>query len=119
MQERKTNRNHNAHGGGGGGAGAAGSPGSHLAADAHSTGSMILRFEEEVKAAIFNVMYTLLKDSDISTLKFAIILIIDFLQVLQFTFDSSVSLPLLTNEWRIDEICMEERECVLLYIDIP
>ena len=76
MQERKTNRNHIAHGGGGGGAGT-GSPAS--AHDAHSTGGMILRFEEELKAAIFNVMYILLKDSDISTLKYAIILIIDFL----------------------------------------
>jgi hypothetical protein len=43
---------------------------------------MVLRFEEEVKASIFNVMYILLRDSDISALKFAIILIIDFLQVL-------------------------------------
>jgi len=83
MQERKTNRNHNTHGGGGGGVGgAAGTPGSHSVADAHSTSNMVLRFEEEVKASIFNVMYILLKDSDISALKFSIILIIDFLQVL-------------------------------------
>lgn len=88
MQERKTHRNHNAQGGGGGGVAAAGT--GHSAADAHSAGNMVLRFEEEVKASIFNVMYILLKESDISAFKFGIILIIDFLQVLQFTFDASV-----------------------------
>lgn len=90
MHERKTNRNHN--GGGGGGVGAAGGS-SPSPSDAHSTSNLVLRFEEELKASIFNVMYLLLKDSDISSLKFAIILVIDFLQVLQFTFDATVSQP--------------------------
>jgi hypothetical protein len=106
MQERKTNRNQNGGGGGGGGGGVAGNHNGGSAADPLTAqANIILRFEEELKAAIFNVMYILLKESDISFWKYALIITIDFLQMLQFTFDSSVSYLIslvnsLLNRWR-------------------
>lgn len=84
MQEKKTNKNHNNNNIAAGGPGSGGNSG---AADQNNTpGNVILKFEEDIKASIFNVMYILLKDSDISTWKYFLILIIEFLQMIQYSF---------------------------------
>ena len=76
MQDKKTNKNQNNNiGGGGGGIGSANSG----AATSVAPGNIVLRFEADAKASIFNVLYILLKDCDISFWKFAILLLIDFL----------------------------------------
>jgi hypothetical protein len=74
MQEKKTNK-HNLAGPGGGGA-----P-NHDFADGNLYGKKgwFQRLEEDVKQTVFNVMYILLKDSDISITKLSILLFIEFL----------------------------------------
>ena len=75
MQEKKTNRFNLAGSRGGGGGG--GDSDSDL--NGMGTKGWFQRLEEEVKITIFNVMYILLKDSDISTTKLSILLFIEFL----------------------------------------
>ena len=77
MQEKKTNKNQNNNIGGAG----RGVGGGNLGAADTSVapGNLVLRFEADAKASIFNVLYILLKDCDISFWKFAILLLIDFL----------------------------------------
>lgn len=96
----ETNKNHNNNGGGGGGGGGNALQGNNHdhnqaagggAGRRSSTGRILLKLEEDIKAAIFNVMYIMLKDSDITFWKMAILLIFDFFQMVQFTFSKCVS----------------------------
>ena len=75
MQEKKTNK-HNLAGPGGGGGGP-----NHDFANTNLDGNKgwFQRLEEDVKQTVFNVMYILLKDSDISITKLSILLFIEFL----------------------------------------
>ena len=50
------------------------------------------KIEEEVKTSIFSVFYLLLKNNETSYWKFVIILIIEYIQLLSFSFDESVRL---------------------------
>jgi hypothetical protein len=74
MQEKKTNKHNLAGPGGGGGP-------NHDLADGNLYGKKgwFQRLEEDVKQTVFNVMYMLLKDSDISITKLSILLFIEFL----------------------------------------
>ncbi len=49
------------------------------------------QIEEEVKSSIFSVYYLLLKNQDTTLWKFIILLTIEYLQLLSFSFDSSVT----------------------------
>jgi len=53
--------------------------------------SRIEQIEEEVKTSIFSVFYLLLKNNETSYWKFVIILIIEYIQLLSFSFDDTVS----------------------------
>ena len=74
MQEKKTNKHNLAGPGGGGGP-------NHDFANATLDGNKgwFQRLEEDFKQTVFNVMYILLKDSDISITKLSILLFIEFL----------------------------------------
>ena len=74
MQEKKTNK-HNLAGPGGGG------PPNYDFANGNIYGNKgwFQRLEEDVKQTVFNVMFILLKDSDISVTKLSILLFIEFL----------------------------------------
>jgi hypothetical protein len=78
MQEKKTIKNGGAAVGGGGGG-------------TVPEGNIVLRLEADAKASVFNVLYILLKDSDISFWKLAFLLVIDFLQMVQYSFAACVS----------------------------
>ena len=73
MQDKKTNK------------------GQKRAVEAQST-NLIQRLEEDVKTSIFNVIYILLKDFEISLWKYIAIVIIDFLQILYYSFAPCVYL---------------------------
>ena len=49
---------------------------------------MILK---EVKESIFSVYYLVLKDDEITMFKYALILLIEYFQLLSFSFDETVS----------------------------
>lgn len=49
------------------------------------------QIEEEVKNSIFSVFYLLLKNQETTFWKFIFLLIIEYLQLLSFSFDQSVS----------------------------
>ena len=53
--------------------------------------SKLEQIEEEVKSSIFGVFYLLLKNNETSFWKFIIILLIDYIQLLSYSFDDSVS----------------------------
>lgn len=78
MQEKKTNRNGLA-----GPTNAINDTGGEAVIGGGSQESgikgMLQRFEDDVKQSVFNVMYILLKDSDISSFKLSILLFIEFL----------------------------------------
>ena len=74
MQEKKTNK-HNLAGPGGGGL-----PNYDFAnGNIDGNKGWFQRLEEDVKQTVFNVMFILLKDSDISVTKLSILLFIEFL----------------------------------------
>ncbi len=52
--------------------------------------SKLEQVEEEVKISIFSVFYLLLKNNETSYWKFVIILIIEYIQVLSYSFDETV-----------------------------
>jgi len=87
MNEKKTDKNLNNNGAAVG----VGANFSNSDATSAASGSIVLKLEEDVKSYIFNVMYILLKDSDISFWKYSILLFVEFLQMLQYTFDPCVS----------------------------
>lgn len=68
------------------------------------------QIEEEVKTSIFSVFYLLLKNQETTFWKFIILLIIEYLQLLSFSFDTSVTnfnveLPIqLISEWKSDDV---------------
>jgi hypothetical protein len=47
--------------------------------------------EEEVKTSIFTVFYLVLKNQESSYWRFILVLLIEYLQLLSYTFDESVS----------------------------
>jgi len=47
---------------------------------------------EEVKTSIFSVFYLLLKNNETSFWKLAFIMLIDYIQLLSFSFDDSVTI---------------------------
>ena len=49
---------------------------------------------EEVKTSIFSVFYLLLKNNETSFWKLAFIMLIDYIQLLSFSFDDSVTISL-------------------------
>ena len=49
------------------------------------------KFEEEIKGTIFNVLYVLLKEDETSHWKHIVIILIDFIQIFNFSFASAVS----------------------------
>ena len=49
---------------------------------------------EEVKTSIFSVFYLLLKNNETSFWKLAFIMLIDYIQLLSFSFDDSVTFSL-------------------------
>jgi hypothetical protein len=52
--------------------------------------SKLDQIEEEVKTSIFSVFYLLLKNNETSYWKFVIILIIEYIQLLSYSFDETV-----------------------------
>ena len=52
--------------------------------------SKLEQIEEEVKVSIFSVFYLLLKNNETSYWKFVIILIIEYIQMLSYSFDETV-----------------------------
>jgi hypothetical protein len=52
--------------------------------------SKVEQIEEEAKMSIFSVFYLLLKNNETSYWKFVIILIIEYIQVLSYSFDETV-----------------------------
>lgn len=78
MQEKKTIKN---SGGGGVGGGEPEAPPTNA----------LFRFEAEAKTVVFNVIYTLLKDLEISLNRYVFFLLLEFLQMVQFSFSSCVS----------------------------
>ena len=52
--------------------------------------SKLEQVEEEVKLSIFSVFYLLLKNNETSYWKFVIILIIEYIQMLSYSFDETV-----------------------------
>jgi hypothetical protein len=52
--------------------------------------SKLEQIEEEVKSSIFSVFYLLLKNNETSYWKFIIILIIEYIQLLSYSFDETV-----------------------------
>lgn len=57
--------------------------------------SKLEQIEEEVKVSIFSVFYLLLKNNETSYWKFVIILIIEYIQMLSYSFDETVRIILL------------------------
>lgn len=55
--------------------------------------SKLEQIEEEVKSSIFGVFYLLLKNNETSYWKFIAILLIEYIQLLSFSFDETVSAP--------------------------
>jgi hypothetical protein len=49
------------------------------------------QIEEEVKTSIFTVFYLVLKNQESSYWRFILVLLIEYLQLLSYTFDESVS----------------------------
>jgi len=49
------------------------------------------QIEAEVKTSIFSVFYLLLKNQETTFWKFVLLLMIEYLQLLSFSFDTSVS----------------------------
>ena len=56
--------------------------------------SKLEQIEEEVKNSIFSVFYLLLKNNETSYWKFVIILIIEYIQMLSYSFDETVTILL-------------------------
>ena len=56
--------------------------------------SKLQQWEENIKSSIFSVFYLLLKNQETTFWKFIVLLIIEYLQLLSFSFDSSVSLSI-------------------------
>ena len=54
--------------------------------------SKLEKVEEEVKQSIFTVFYLILKNQESSYWRYILVLIIEYLQLLSFTFDESVSI---------------------------
>jgi len=52
--------------------------------------SKLEQVEDEVKLSIFSVFYLLLKNNETSYWKFVIILIIEYIQLLSYSFDETV-----------------------------
>ena len=52
--------------------------------------SKLEKIEEEVKTSIFSVFYLLLKNTETSYWKFVIVLIIEYIQLLSYSFDETV-----------------------------
>jgi len=50
------------------------------------------KIEEEVKSSIFSVFYLLLKNNETSYWKFVIVLVIEYIQLLSYSFDETVRL---------------------------
>jgi hypothetical protein len=48
------------------------------------------QIEEELKSSVFSVFYLLLKNQETTFWKFIILLIVEYLQLLSFSFDTSV-----------------------------
>ena len=48
------------------------------------------KIEEEVKTSIFSVFYLLLKNNETSFWKFVIVLVIEYIQLLSYSFDETV-----------------------------
>ena len=83
MQDKKTMKLYNLAGpGGGGNVRNHASDFPDTSSDGGGVKGLFQRFEEELKNSIFNVMYLLLRDSDISVTKLSILLFIEFLQML-------------------------------------
>eukprot|EP00347_Sterkiella_histriomuscorum_P000937 403373955 len=59
----------------------------------------IEQIEEEVKNSIYSVFYLLLKNQETTFWKFILLLIIEYLQLLSFSFDDS-----LVEEWKADSV---------------
>ena len=59
--------------------------------------SSMEKLEREVKGTIFEVLYYLLKDDEISFWKLVVMLTLDFLQIINFSFTKSVSTFKLTQ----------------------
>jgi hypothetical protein len=53
-------------------------------------GSFLSKLERDIKYGIFQTMYLVVKDCDISTFKLSILLFIEFLQMIQYAFSSNV-----------------------------
>lgn len=53
--------------------------------------SKLEQVEEEVKQSIFTVFYLVLKNQENSYWRYILVLIIEYLQLLSYTFDESVS----------------------------
>lgn len=49
-------------------------------------------FEEEVKSSIFSVYYLLLKNQETTFWKFIVLLVVEYIQLLSFSFDESVTI---------------------------
>jgi hypothetical protein len=56
--------------------------------------SKLEQIEEEVKSSIFGVFYLLLKNNETSFWRFVLILLIEYIQLLSFSFDETVSILL-------------------------
>jgi hypothetical protein len=54
--------------------------------------SKLEQVEEEIKSSIFSVFYLLLKNNETSFWKFVVILIIEYIQLLSYSFDETVIL---------------------------
>lgn len=50
------------------------------------------KIEEEIKTSIFSVFYLILKNNEVSYWKYAFILLIEYIQLLSYSFDESVSM---------------------------
>ena len=62
--------------------------------------SKLEKIEEEFKSAVFSVFYLLLKNNETSYWKFVIILIIEYIQMLSYSFDETVRfIKSLNNRW--------------------
>ena len=53
--------------------------------------SLLEQLEENVKNAIFSVYYLLLKNQETTFWKFILLLIVEYIQLLSFSFDQSVN----------------------------
>lgn len=73
---------------------------------------------EEVKTSIFSVFYLLLKNQETTFWKFLILLIVEYFQLLSFSFDKSVKSIQHTYLLIVGER-VESRRCGLLFHAVP